>query len=106
MSPEQYWEGDPYLAQFYYKAHKLRIEQKNQEMWLQGLYVYRAFDVCLSNFANAFSKHHHPAQKYMEKPLELFKDEMEISDEQALKEREKTIQGLESMRKAWKQKHG
>ena len=106
MSPEQYWEGDPYLAKFYFEAHKLRIEQKNQELWMQGLYIYNALNVVAANTANAFSKHHHPQQKYLEKPIPMFKTEDEIAEETQIKERQKTIQGFEAMRKAWKQKHG
>lgn len=106
MTPEQYWEGDPYLAKFYFEAHKLRIEQRNQELWMQGLYIYNALNVVAANTVNAFSKHHRPQQKYLEKPLPMFKSDEDLSEEAKEKERKKAIEGFESMRKAWKQKHG
>ena len=42
MTPEQYWDGDPYLARAFRKADELRMERKNQELWLQGMYIYEA----------------------------------------------------------------
>ena len=42
MTYEQYWEGDPTLAKYYRQAEELRTERKNQELWLQGLYIYEA----------------------------------------------------------------
>lgn len=43
MTYEQYWERDPFLVQAYRKAHELKIEQRNQELYMQGLYNYQAF---------------------------------------------------------------
>ena len=42
MTYEQYWESDPMLAKYFRQADELRNERKNQELWLQGLYVYNA----------------------------------------------------------------
>lgn len=98
MSPEEYWEGNPYLAQDYYKAHKLYIEQKNQELWLQGVYFCKALDTVIGN---AFRKSGSPALKYFEKPLDLFAtDEKEVSEETKEKERKKAVAAFEALRKA------
>lgn len=69
MTPEQYWEDDPYLAVVYRKAYKLKQETQNEMAWLQGMYVYGAFAVCLSN---AFAKSSSKKQTYFEKPLDIF----------------------------------
>lgn len=69
MSYEQYWEGPPSLAVFYRKAFKLRKELENEQAWLQGLYVYDAFAVCL---ANVFRKKGAKTQSYLEKPIDIF----------------------------------
>ena len=42
MTYEQFWNGDPELARYYREAEELRNERRNQELWLQGLYVYEA----------------------------------------------------------------
>lgn len=99
MTPEQYWEGDPHLVRYYYEAHKLRNEQKNQEFWLQGLYVYKAVETVVGN---ALRKKGAAPLKYIEKPIDLSPKE-EIDAE---KEREKAVASFEALRKAWELKHG
>ena len=42
MTYEQYWESDPMLAKYFRQANEIKNERKNQELWLQGLYVYNA----------------------------------------------------------------
>ena len=53
MTYEQYWDMSPYLVIAYRRAYKLKREIANEQAWLQGLYVYDAFAVCM---ANAFAK--------------------------------------------------
>ena len=69
MSYEQYWEGHPFLAVAYRKAYRLKRELENEQAWLQGLYVYDAFAVCLSNL---FRKSGSKKQNYFEKPVDIF----------------------------------
>ena len=69
MTYEQYWECPPYLAVAYRKAYRLRREAENEQAWLQGLYVFDAFAVCL---ANAFAKRGAKKQTYIEKPIDIF----------------------------------
>ena len=66
MTYDQFWRGDSFLAVAYRKAHYLRIEQRNEELWLQGLYNFNAMSVAINN---AFSKQ---KQKYINKPIQLF----------------------------------
>ena len=42
MPREEYWHGDLFAAYDYLEAEKIRQHRKNQEMMLQGVYVYRA----------------------------------------------------------------
>lgn len=68
MTADEFWYGEPCLAEAYREAQKLRDERRNQELWLQGLYVYDAFSVVVSN---AFGGKSHSKQKYLEQPIEL-----------------------------------
>lgn len=68
MTYKQFWEDNPYLAVVYRKRHKLVCEEKNQQMWLQGLYNYKAFRSVLSAFFTKGSP-----EQYCERPLPLFK---------------------------------
>lgn len=69
MTPTQYWEESPYLAVAYRKAYRLKREAENEQAWLQGLYVFDAFAVCL---ANAFAKRGSKKQNYIEKPIDIY----------------------------------
>ena len=99
MTAEEYWEGDPHLAPFYYKAYKLKFEMENQFAWLQGMYFYQAVAIAL---ANSFSKRTH---KYPEKPFEFGKTEEKLSEEEVEKERTKAIDAFKAMRKKWESEH-
>lgn len=55
MSYDEYWHSSPYRARFYLEAHKLKVRQKDEEMWMQGMYIYEA--LCdVSPILHAFSK--------------------------------------------------
>lgn len=95
MTEEQFWHGDPRLCKAYRQAHKLRIEQRNQELWLQGLYNYDAVAVALGN---ALSKH---KQKYIKEPVKLFKPTEEEQKLQAEQTRKKMVERLNSWKAAF-----
>ena len=69
MTYDQYWDSPPYLAVTYRKAYRLKREVANEQAWLQGLYVYDAFSVCITN---AFGKRGSKQQKYIERPIDIF----------------------------------
>ena len=69
MSHTEFWDEPPFLAVAYRKAYRLKREIENEQAWLQGLYVYDAFAVCMSN---AFSKRGSKRQNYFEKPIDIF----------------------------------
>lgn len=100
MSYDEFWHGKPILAKYYREKHKLEIEQRNQELWLQGLYIYDAFAVVLGN---AFSKR---KNKYLDKPLELFpptEDEQKAKAEQT---RRAFVEKLNALKDAFDKAHG
>lgn len=89
MSPEDYWHGDPELTAAYREAYRLRKEERNWEMWLQGLYIFHAVSIALSN---AFGKG--KKQEYMDKPLDIFpptEEELEERREEEAQQLEKTL---------------
>jgi len=69
MTYAQYWDEPCYLAVTYRKAYKLKREIDNEQAWLQGLYVYNAFAVCLINM---FSKRGAKKHNYVEKPIDIY----------------------------------
>lgn len=81
MTADEYWHGSPELTQAYRKAYKIRKEEKNWELWLQGLYFKHALNVALSN---AFDKNAH--LEYMSNPIKIFPPTKEELEEQSRRE--------------------
>lgn len=42
MPYDLYWRGEPSLVEAYRKAEEIRNEKLNQQLWLQGMYIYDA----------------------------------------------------------------
>ncbi|MCM1364659.1 MAG: hypothetical protein NC122_05085 [Faecalibacterium sp.] len=98
MTLEQYWEQDPYLTIYFNEKYRLEIENRNQELWLQGLYIYKAFDVVL---ANCFAKKGATPQEYLKKPIRITP---KTKAEKALKaenDRKRFIEAMDSWKKRW-----
>ena len=68
----------------YREAHELRNIQKNQEFWVQGIYVYRAFKPVVEALAYGLSggKGGKPSE-YPREPIPFTEKEKQASDERA-----------------------
>ena len=100
MSYDEFWHGKPILAKYYREKHKLEIEQTNQQLWLQGLYIYDAFASVLSS---AFSNR---KSRYVEKPLNLFPPTEEEKEEAARKTRLELYRRLNAFKDAFDKRNG
>ncbi len=84
MTPEQYWDGDPLLAKYYRQADELKRQRRNQELWLQGMYIYEA--LCdVAPIFHAFAKRGTKPTPYTDRPYSLTNKERE--DEKRLREK-------------------
>lgn len=95
MSYEQFWDGTPHLAVVYRKAYKIRREIDNEKAWLQGLYVYDAFAVCM---ANVFAKRGSRKPNYMERPIDIFPISEREKKRREKEEYAKMQKAMEAMR--------
>lgn len=68
MSYDEYWNGDNELCKYYHKAEEIRRERRNEELWLQGAYVYEAL-INVAPALRAFSKS--KPQPYRKKPYAI-----------------------------------
>ena len=94
MTPEQYWDGDCTLVKYYRKAEELRNERRNQELWLQGMYVYEA--ICdVAPILHAFAKKGTKAIPYPSKPYPL--NEKQVKQDEEEKQRKLTEKGKKFM---------
>jgi hypothetical protein len=76
MTPDQYWNGDPALAKSYRKADEISLDRRNQELWLQGMYIYEA--ICdASPILHAFAKKGTKPLPYPEKPYAITEKQRE-----------------------------
>ena len=94
MTAEQYWDGDPTLPRYYRKADEIRKERRNEELWLQGMYIYEA--LCdVSPVLHAFAKKGTKPQPYSERPYAITEKQHERVEEE--KERERVEKGKRYM---------
>ena len=94
MTSEQYWDGDCALVKYYRKADELRNEKRNQELWLQGMYIYEA--ICdVSPILHAFAKKGAKPHPYPSKPYAI--SEKQIKQEREEKERKIAEKGKRFM---------
>ena len=71
MTYEQFWEQDCELVKFYREAARIKQERRNQDLWLQGMYVYEAI-LDASPVLNAMAKKGTKPKPYRSEPYELF----------------------------------
>lgn len=96
MTPEQYWDGDSMLAKYYRKSDEIRRKRRNEELWLQGMYIYEA--LCdVAPVLHAFAKRGTKPVQYPDHPYALTvndrKQEEKIKEQQ---EREKARRYMEA----------
>ena len=81
MTEEQYWDKDNQLVISYRKADELRMARKNQEMWLQGAYIYDA--LCrVSPILHAFAKKGTKPTPYLAEAYALNEKQAELVQEE------------------------
>lgn len=81
MTEEQYWDRDSNLVTYYRKAEELRENRKNEELWLQGMYVYEAVG-CVSPILHAFAKKGTKPLPYPAEPYALTKKQIDSKREE------------------------
>lgn len=72
MTATQYWDDDCTLPKYYREAEQIRLETKNRDMWLQGMYIYDAMSR-LTPLMHAFAKKGTRAKPYIDEPYPISK---------------------------------
>lgn len=89
MTYEQFWEDDVELTRYYRQAEEIRLDKINQELWLQGAYVYSAIG-SMTPILRAFSKATKP-EPYLEEPLPRTEKQIREIEERKFKEKEEEM---------------
>lgn len=83
MTYDQFWNDDVELLNRYYGAEMIRQKKRNNEMWLQGAYIYNAIG-SLAPILNGMVKNP-KAQPYMKQPIPITESErQEQANQKAL----------------------
>lgn len=94
MTYDQFWNEDVELVKFYREAFRLKQQQENQRLWIQGMYVYEAI-LDASPILHAFAKKGTKPVPYREQPYELFekrkKERKNITQEQKSDNKAKAV---------------
>lgn len=80
MTYDEYWYESPYRAKFYREAKKIQVKQRDEELWMQGVYIYDAL-CCVSPILHAFSKSGTKPLPYPDKPYSSHNEE-NVSEEE------------------------
>lgn len=64
MTWTQFWEDEPKLAIAYRNAEMIRKRRKNEELWLEGIYVAEALNSTVGNMFSKGAKHQYPAEPF------------------------------------------
>ena len=82
MTADEFWNQDCTLTKYYRKAHSIQLDRKNQELWLQGLYIYEA--LCdVSPILHAFAKQGTKPAPYPTEPYPRTKEDAELRETKA-----------------------
>lgn len=88
MSYDEYWYESPYRVKFYREAYELKQKQKDEQMWVQGMYIYEA--LCeVSPVLHAFSKSGTKPLPYARKP---YLSDMTIDEEDKKRKKQQQIE--------------
>lgn len=93
MTYDEYWNGSSDLTRYAYKTYRILEKRKNEEMWLQGIYVNNAVTVAINSF---FGKD--KSLTYMEKPLDIFPKTKEEIEQEEKEYQEKVIRYLNGLK--------
>ncbi len=75
MTYDQFWNEDCCLVKYYREAHELKRRERNQELWVQGMYIYEA--LCkVSPIMRAFAKKGTKPLPYASEPYPLSRKEI------------------------------
>lgn len=80
MSYDEFWHGEPWRAKFYREANDIQLKRKDEEFWIQGMYIYDA--LCrVSPILHAFSKSGTKPLPYPEKPYMATMDKYKTEEQ-------------------------
>lgn len=94
MTWDEFWYESIDRLQGYWQKHQFAVEQRNQELWLQGLYIRSAVASCLDK-----------NNKYPDKPHRITKMTEAEQDAENKRKVEQMREQLNEIKRRWDAKH-
>ena len=91
MTYDEFWNQDVRLVDVYRKAAELRDKRRNQELWLQGMYIYEALCDASPLFRFSMKKGTVKPEPYAKEPYPITAAEVKAREERAAKEKEERL---------------
>ncbi len=96
MTSEQYWDDDPQLCKAYRRKAEFDKERLNEQLWLQGLYIYEALTDVAQLFNGMVAR-----PKLAPYPTEPYPLSGTASEERKRREYERKKEKVQNRLQAW-----
>lgn len=94
MTWDQFWNQDSTMVKYFREAEKIRVNNRNTEMWIQGAYIYKVMEA-FAPILPAFPKKNARVGDYLSEPLSLSEEEEKSKEER--KARRDADKGIKMM---------
>lgn len=91
MSYDEFWNGDVSMVKAYRKANELRDKRRNQELWLQGKYIYDALCDVSPLFRFSMKNGTIKPEPYVKEPYPITAAEVRELEEREQREKEERL---------------
>lgn len=100
MTFDQFWNQDVELVKAYREADKIKRDLRNQDMWIQGAYIYEALLDAAPVLRFSFGKEPPEPIPYRDEPLPLFESKAEKKKREE-RNKEKQMEKIANSMNAW-----
>ena len=91
MTHHEFWHEDVRLVEAYRKAAELRDKRRNQELWLQGMYIYEALCAASPLFRFSMKGGTIKPQPYAKEPYPITEAEMREREQREARLKEERL---------------
>ena len=91
MTYDEFWNQDVRLVEVYRKAAELRDKRRNQELWLQGMYIYEALCDASPLFRFSMKKGTVKPEPYVKEPYPITEAEAKAREERETRLKEERL---------------
>ena len=91
MTYDEFWNQDVRLVEVYRRAAELRDKRRNQELWLQGMYIYEALCDASPLFRFSTKKGAIKPEPYVKEPYPITASEVRAREEREARAKEERL---------------